>query len=138
MNIYIEKLQALVKHFEVAVANKNWKKAEEWLDSIADCANEARWDVQDQIKLFDAERYVAKHGIETGDTIVGYLHKHRPEVLTNMTDIVRDTVGYGRKASQLCKLQGLSPVSVAAPEGLQEAGIDHVRVYPIHVLEAVC
>jgi hypothetical protein len=138
MQIYIEKLQSLTKHIADGIAEKDWEKVVENSALVSTTCYDIECEARDMLAAESLSKFVAKHGIETGDTVIGYLFKYRPEKLIQMNDVVRETVGYGRKASQLCKLHGLSPVTVQAPEGLQEYGIDHVRVYPLHILEAVC
>lgn len=72
------------------------------------------------------------------DTWVGYLAKHRPEILANMDETPEATQRDGWWLQHRCLERGIIPVKVPAPEVFRSDGIDQLNAYPVELLAERC
>lgn len=69
------------------------------------------------------------------DTILGYLAKEQPEILSLLEGAEKDgTLRDGFWLTNKCRQLGYAVIKVRAPEILRNQGIDFVNAYPVSLL----
>lgn len=68
------------------------------------------------------------------DTVLGYLVRHRPDLLAHMDSTPDATRRDGFWLMHRCREKGIEPVKVRAPKIMRDQGVFEVNAYPVALL----